>query len=172
MQRSAVIGFLVAVLAGNLVLMLSQPRTTHALPDPADKRPDLERLASHKVASSSDLTEAAAAAGLRVSRRFRGAVDALFRIDRGRVTMRGWFVDTDGDGTPLQVAVFVGGAAVASTATRGERPDVTKHIPLAMGAEKNIAFEVMFPCRAGEQPVVVGLGPKQRYVVMRSPSCT
>jgi hypothetical protein len=170
-QRSAIIGFLAAVLVGNLVLMLTQPRTTHALPDPADKRPDIERLTSHKVASNSDLTAAAAAAGLRLSRRFRGSVDALFRIDGGRVTMRGWVVDTDGDGTPLEVVVFVAGAAVASAATRGERPDVTEHIRLGLGAEKNIAFQVSFPCRTGDQPVVVGLGPKERYIPVRSPPC-
>lgn len=171
MQRSAIIGFLAAVLVGNLVLMLTHRRITHALADPADGRTDSERLSSHRVASSADLTEAAAAAGLRPSRRFRGSVDALFRIDGERVTMRGWVADTDGDGTPLQVVVFVVGAAVASAATQGQRPDVTERVRLGLGAEKNIAFQVSFPCRAGNQPVVVGLGPKERYISVRSPPC-
>jgi hypothetical protein len=170
-QRTAIIGFLAAVLVGNLVLMLSQPRTTHALPDPADKRPGVVRLANRKVSSYPELTEAAAAAGLRLSRRFVATVDMIFRIDEQHVTMGGWLADTDGDGTPLDVVVFVAGTVVAAAPTQGERPDVTEKVRLGFGAEKNVAFRVNFLCRAGDQPVVAGLGPKERYVPVRSPPC-
>jgi|GEM_PF-2807014 len=170
-QRTAIIGFLAAAFIGNLVLILSQPRTTHALPDPGDKRAALERLASRKVSSYSDLTGAAAAAGLRLSRRFVGIVDGIIRIDERQVTIAGWLVDTDGDGTPLDVAVFVGGTMVGAAATQGEWPGVAESVRLGFGADKNVAFRFSFPCRAGDQPVVAGLGPKERYIPLRSSPC-
>ena len=171
MQRNAIIGFLTAVLIGNLVLMLSQPRATRAHPDPADQRSGVERLVSRKVSSYPELTEAAAAAGLRFSRHFVGRVDGMMRIDEQHVTMNGWLADTDGDGKPLDVVVFVAGPVVATAPTQGERPDVTEKVRLGFGAEKNVAFRVSFLCRAGDQPIVAGLGPKERYVSLRSPPC-
>jgi hypothetical protein len=170
-QRKAIIGFLVAVVVGNLVLLLSQPRTTRARPDPNDKRPAVERLASRAVGSYSELPEAAAAAGLRLGRRFTYSVDNIVRVDAQRVTMDGWLADTDGDGTPLDVLIFVGAAVVGAVATKGEVPGVAKDYRFGLGAEKNIAFQSTFPCRSGEQPVVAGVGPKERYVPMRSPPC-
>ena len=170
-QRTAIISFLAAALIGNLVLILSQPRTTRALPDPGEKRTAVERLASRKVSSYSDLTEAARAAGLRFSRRFVGTVDAVIRSDERQVTIVGWLVDTDGDGTPLDVVVFVAGTMVGAAATQGERPGVTEAVRLGFGAEKNVAFRLNFFCRAGDQPVVAGLGPKERYIPLPSSPC-
>lgn len=169
MQRKAIIGFVIAVVAGNLVLLLSQPRTTRARPDPNDKRPAVERLASRMVGSYSELPEATAAAGLRFSRRFRGDVEEIARIDQQHVAMVGWLGDTDGDGTPLDLVVFVAGPVAAVGATKGPRPDVSAGF--GFGAEKNIAFRVSFPCRAGQQPVVAAVGPKERYIPLRSPPC-
>lgn len=171
MQRKAIIGFFIAVVVGNLVLMLGQPKATPARPDPNDKRPGVERLASRPVGGYADLQEAAAAAGLRLSRRFIFSIDSIVRIDAQRVTMDGWVADTDGDGTPLDVIIFVGGSAVAAAATKGEIPGVTRYYHLGFGAEKNIAFQLTFPCRAGQQPVVAGIGPKERYVPVRSDPC-
>src|SRR6266508_1456821 len=151
-QRTAIIGFVAAVLIGNLVLILSQPRTTRALPDPGDKRGALERLASRKVSSYSDLTEAAAAAGLRFSRRFVGIVDGIIRIDERHVTIVGWLVDTDGDGTPLEVVAFVAGPMVGAAATQGERHGVAEAVRLGFGAEKNVGFRFDFLCPAGDLP--------------------
>jgi hypothetical protein len=170
-RRTAIIGFLAAVLIGNLVLMLSQPRTTNALSDPTDKRPAADRLASRKVSNNLELTEAAAASGLRLSRHLVGIVDRLTRIDERDVTMAGWLADPYGDATPLNVLVFVAGEMVGTARTQGERPDVTENVGLGFGAEKNVSFRVRFGCRTGEQPMVAGLGPKERYVPMVSPSC-
>jgi hypothetical protein len=170
-QRKAIIGFLTAVLVGNLVLLLNHPRTVRAHLDPNDKRTAVERLASHAVGTYSDLTEAAAEAGLRLSRRFTSSVDSIVRIDAQRVTMDGWLADTDGDGTPLDVLVFVGGTMVAAAATKGEVPGAAREYRFGRDAEKNIAFRLTFPCRAGERPVVAGLGPKERYVPVGSRPC-
>ena len=171
MQRAAIIGFLVAVVMGNLALALRQPGTTSARPDPNDKRPVAERLASLKVSSDSELTEAAPAAGLRMSRRFVGVVEWITRIDEHDVKMAGWLADPDGDSAPLEVVVFVAGAAVATALTRGERPDLPNNAGLGFGTEKNIDFRVTFSCRAGDRPVVAGLGPKDRYIPLASPRC-
>jgi hypothetical protein len=163
-QRSAIIGFLAAILLGNLVLLLTQPRTTSARPDPADHRPIAERFSSQRVSTLSDLTGAASAVGLALSRRTMGRVEGVSRADARDVTMTGWLVDRYGDATPLTVMVFVGGAMVATTRTEGERPDVAGMVGLGFGAEKNIRYSISFPCRTGEQPIIIGLGPKAEYV--------
>jgi hypothetical protein len=164
MQRSAIVGFLAAILVGNLILLLSQPKALSARPDPADHRPIVERFAGQKVSTRSDLPAAAAAAGLMLSRRTLGRVEGVSRADARDVTMTGWLVDRYGDATPLTVMVFVGGAMVATTRTEGERPDVARMVGLGFGAEKNVRYGISFPCRAGEQPIIIGLGPKAEYV--------
>ena len=165
-QRRAIIGFLTAAVVGNLVLWLTQPRTTSARPDPADHRPIAERLASQKVSSRADLPLAAATAGLTLSRRTMGRVEQLSRVDASHVTMSGWFADRYGDATPLTVMVFVAGPMAGMTRTEGERPEVARMVGLGFGAEKDIGFRLSFPCQAGEQPIVVGLGPKEEYVLL------
>jgi hypothetical protein len=170
-QRAAIIGFLVAVVMGNLALVLRQPGSPRARPDPSDQRPVAERLASLEVSSDSELTAAATAAGLRISRRFVGAVEWITRIDERDVTMAGWLADPDGDGTPLEIVVFDAGTVVGKARTRGERPDLPNNAGLGFGAEKNIDFRATFSCRAGDRPVVAGLGPKQRYIPLPSPPC-
>jgi hypothetical protein len=163
-QRNAIIGFLTAVAIGNLVLLLSQPKATSARPDPADHRPTAERIASQKVSTRSELPAAAAAAGLMLSRRSMGRVEGISRTGARDVTMTGWLVDRYGDATPLTVMVFVAGTVLATTRTEGERPDVARMVGLGFGAEKNVRFSISFPCRAGEQPIIIGLGPKEEYV--------
>jgi hypothetical protein len=170
-RGKAIIGFLIAVVVGNLVLLLSQPKTTRAHPDPNDKRTAVERMASQTVTSYADLPEAAAAAGLRLSRRFWSHLDFIGRADAERVAIDGSLGDTDGDGTPLDLVIFIDGQVVAVAATKGERPDVSPLVGMSNGAEKNVAFRLTFPCRTGQQPVMVGVGPKDRYVPVRSPPC-
>jgi hypothetical protein len=170
-QRAPIIGFLVAVVIGNVALALSQPKASGTRPDPNDKRPVAERLASLNVSDNSELSEAATAAGLRISRRFVGAVEWIVRVDERDVKMAGWLADPDGDATPLEIVVFVAGPVAGTARTQGERPDLINHAGLGFGAEKNIDFRVTFSCRAGDRPVVAGLGPKERYIPLTSPPC-
>jgi MFS family permease len=163
-QRSAIIGFLTAVVIGNLVLLLSQPRTTSARPDPADHRPIAERFSSQKVSTVSELTAAAAAVGLTVSRRTVGRIERITRIDERDVALTGWLADRYGDATALTVMVFVAGTMAGTTRTEGERPDVAALVGLGFGAEKHVNYRVSFACRTGDQPIVVGLGPREQYI--------
>jgi hypothetical protein len=57
------------------------------------------------------------------------------------------------------------------TQTRGERPDVTKAMGLAFGAERNVGFEVNFGCRTGDHPIVIGLGSDKQYLSLSSAQC-
>jgi hypothetical protein len=100
-----------------------------------------------------------------------GHIDALTRINERDVALAGWLADPEGDASPLQLIVFVSGSVAATTQTKGERPDVTKALVLAFGSEKNVAFGVSFPCAAGQQPVVVGVGMKRQYFPLTLPPC-
>ena len=85
--------------------------------------------------------------------------------------MGGWIADLDGDATPNELVVFVGGALRARTKTAGERPDVQQELNLYFGTEKNIGFQVTFACDPGEQPVAVALGKDDRYFGLNTPQC-
>jgi hypothetical protein len=133
-----------------------------------DSRSDADRLSSYEIFGRSDLIEAGIAAGLHLSDHMKGAVDAITRADGSDVTVSGWLADPHGGATSLTVLVFVNGKKVASTETRGERPDVTEKIGLKSGAEKNVAFQAKLPCAKGSRPVVVGLGPEEQYFYFSS----
>ncbi|MFL6796348.1 MAG: hypothetical protein ACJ8F3_02935, partial [Xanthobacteraceae bacterium] len=76
-----------------------------------------------------------------------------------------------GDGTPLKLVVFLAGASVVRTETKGERPDVTAALGLDFGSEKNVAFKMTFDCEHGQQPVVVGLGVRRQYLPLTATAC-
>jgi hypothetical protein len=165
MRRTAFFGILMGcVLLGSFFLTLW-------LTEPEDLRPAIERLATLRVSNDSELAEATVAVGLRLSPRMKGNIDRVSRTNNRDVTMAGWLADPEGDGTPLDVVVFVAGTMVARTATNGERPDVTQAVGLAFGVEKNVSFQVSFTCGAGEQPVVAGLGAEKQYFPLVSPRC-
>jgi len=131
----------------------------------------LDRLLSRKVSSYSELNDAAAAAGLHNAESMHGSVDSLKRTNDREVAVVGWLTDVEGDATPVDLLVFVGGTLAAKGQTKGERPDVTRSLGLAFGTEKNIIFQVTFACRAGDQPVVAGLGLAKRYFPIPVSKC-
>lgn len=144
---------------------------TISIPSPLDNRPEDERLASQTVPNASELRAAASASGLRLSRRMKGNIDAITRVNPRDVTVTGWLADPEGDETPLNLLVFMGGPMVATAKTKGERPDVSTAIGLAFGAEKNVSFQMSFICNSGDQPIVVGIGKDKQYVPLQSPKC-
>jgi hypothetical protein len=156
-----------ALAAGFLVTLW----VTRPAPDPTDRRPDSQRLADHRIGGVSDLIDVALALGMETAPQLQANVDAIARTDERNVKIEGWLADTEGDATPLELLVFVRGALAGRTRTEGERPDVTRTLGLAFGAEKNVAFRVSFACRTGDQPIVVGLGGDKRYLRVRSPPC-
>src|SRR5262247_1395319 len=105
------------------------------------------------------------------SSQMKGNVDSIRRTNDHEVMMLGWFVDPDGDATPLTIAVLFSDSIAATAQTKGGRPDVTQLLGLSFGAEKNVRFEVLFTCSKGNQPVVVGLGNNKMYLPMISPPC-
>jgi hypothetical protein len=140
-------------------------------PSSSTGRPPNEAMASYKISNRTELIEAAAALGLHASSRMKGNIDAINRINDREVTIAGWVADLEGDDTPLNVLVFVNGAMVGAARTQGERPDVTTAHDLAFGAEKNVALQAMFACRSGDQPIVVGVGVDEDYLLLTSPRC-
>jgi hypothetical protein len=161
--------FLSAVFFGSLfiTLWLTEPED----PGTTDNRPDAERLAAYPISDSSDLAKSAQNANLILSRRLSGYVDAIRRIDEREVALSGWAADRQGDSTPLEVLIFVAGRLVATTHTKGERPDVTAAVHLGFGAQSNVVLAANFTCRKGDQPVVVVLGKEKQYLPLQSARC-
>ena len=169
MRRLLFIGTLAIVFSGSFLLTLWFADTGPS--KSRDARPGSEQLADRKVSDYSELSRVASALGLTLSRRMQGALDGAGRNNERDVSYLGWLADPDGDATPLKIVVFVAGRPVATAQTNGERPDVTRLLGLAFGAEKNVAFEVKFSCRAGEVPVVVGLGTSRQYFPFPTRPC-
>ncbi len=161
----------VAFLVVMMLLSALVARLTAEPLDPPDGRPNVERLGRHRILDVRQLHRAAQAAGLTTTPRLRGTLDVLERVDARNVSIRGWVAKQDGDGAPSQVVVFIGGNNIATAATRGLRPDVTKALGLSNGAENNVAFNLTFACRSGEQPVVAALSDPRYYVPLRTPAC-
>jgi hypothetical protein len=170
MRKAGVIGILLVVFLGSFFATLWFTGTGPP-PSTTDPRSFAEQLASRSIFSRSDLIEAAVAIGLHSSPRMKGSGDSITRINDREVTIKGWLADPDGDATALNVLVFVAGKYMATTQTRGERPDVTKLLGLAFGAERNVAFEVSFACRTDDKPIIVSLGLDKQYLYLSSPQC-
>jgi hypothetical protein len=166
-RRVAYIAFLLTVLFGSffITLWLTEPQA----PDVPDNRSYAERLAAYPISNGSDLAKSAHEADLIPSRRLDGRVDAIRRIDEQKVDLAGWAAD--GNGTALEVLVFVAGHLVATTHTGGERPDVTAALRLGFAGRTNVALYANFTCRRGEQPVVAVLGNEKEYLHLQSVPC-
>jgi hypothetical protein len=133
-----------------------QPTTTVPYPD-STRRLYVEKLADQEVSSYADLPRAAQALGFDSSSRMKGIVDGIKRINDREVTAIGWLLDAEGDGTPLDMIVFVKGGGSAITRTGDSRPDVATALGLSSKVGKNGGYHVTFNCQSGEQAVVVGV---------------
>jgi hypothetical protein len=172
MLRSRLVVYLIVLPAAFfgsffLALWLTEPQP----PVPPDNRSDAERLAALPISDGADLAKSAQSAKLISSRRLLGNVDVVRRTDERNVMVYGWAADREGDATPLEVLAFVAGPLMATTRTTGERPDVTTAVRLGFGAEKNVAFTLNFPCRRGDQPIVVAIGKERQYLLLQSARC-
>jgi len=154
-----------------ITLWLTAPDTSSLQPIGGDNRSDAEKLAARHIAGDSDLANAAREIGLHLSARMSGNVDAINRTSARDVSVAGWVADKEGDATPISILVFAGGAVVATTQTKGERPDVTQALHLGLGSEKNVSFSVKFSCQPGDQPVIVGIATVKQYIPLTSGAC-
>jgi hypothetical protein len=98
-------------------------------------------------------------------------LDAIRRINGRDVGLSGWAADREGESTPPEVLIFVAGQLVATTHTKGERPDVTAAFHLGFGAQTNVGLSANFTCRRADQPVVVVLGKEKQYIQLQSDPC-
>jgi hypothetical protein len=146
-------------------VVLTEPQ----VPNTPDNRSHAQRLAAYPISNGSDLAKSAYEADLIPSLRLGGHVEAMRRIDEQKVDLVGWAAD--GNGTALEVLIFVAGHLVATTHTAGERRDVTAALRLGFGARTNIALTANFACRKGDQPVVVILGNEKEYQHLQSAPC-
>ena len=167
LRRAAYIVSLSAVLFGSffITLWVTEPQVPNAL----GNRSPAELLAAYPISDGSDLAKSAREAGLITSRRLFGNGDVIRRIDEQKVDLLGWAAD--GQGTALEVLIFVAGHLVTTTHTAGERPDVAAALHLGFGADKNLAFSANFTCRKGDQPVVAVLGKERDYIDLQSARC-
>jgi hypothetical protein len=171
MRRVGLIGILLATLAGSFFLTLTLTDSPGPRTSGDNNRSDADRLGDYRIFDRGDLVEAAVGIGMHRSEAMKGVVDEITRITGSEVKMKGWLADPTGESKILDVLVFVAGKKTAVTRTQGERPDVTKTLTLASGAEKNVAFQLTFNCRAGDDLVTVGLGPDSQYFWLSSARC-
>jgi hypothetical protein len=171
MPRIGLIGAVLATLAGSFFVTLRLTDPTSPPSSVADKLSDVEKLGAHRISDFGDLVETAVGLGMHRSGAMKGAVDEMTRTNGGEVAMRGWLADPTGESETIDVLVFVGGKKAAMTRTKGERPDVAKAHKLADGAEKNVAFQLTFNCRAGDGVLTVGLGSERQYFWLSSGLC-
>jgi hypothetical protein len=136
-----------------------------------EPRSGIQRFAAERITNYSDLPKAAQDVGFGVSERMQGNIEGINRTNGREVNMFGWLADAQGNSTPLNVLVFTDGSLVATTQTKGERPDVTDALHLNFGAEKNVAFSLNFNCRPGDQPVVIGFGERNQYIPLQAQKC-
>src|SRR5262249_56124138 len=110
--------FLWGVLLGSffITLGLTEPQ----VPNGPDNRSPAELLAAYPISDDSDLAQLAHEAGLITSHRLFGHGDVIRRIDEQKVELLGWAAD--GQGTALEVLVFVAGHLARRKHTVGDGP--------------------------------------------------
>jgi hypothetical protein len=128
----------------------------------------VEKLAHREVSSDADLPGAAQALGFASSSRMKGYVDGIKRINDREVTANGWLLEAGGDGTPLDLIVFVKGGGGAITRTGDSRPEVATVLGLSSRVGKNVGYHVTFNCQPGEQAVMVGVNAYKEYLPLVS----
>ena len=124
-----------------------------------------QRLEDQRISHYNDLPTAAQNAGLRYSEQMKWAIGEFSRINEREVKVGGWVADPLGDSTKM--FVFLNGSMVASEQTSGERPEVTQALHLSHGA----VFSLIFNCRPGDKPVVLGVGGRKQYVLLTTKTC-
>jgi hypothetical protein len=127
-------------------------------------------FARASVRSRASLLAAARKAGLRRSD-VAAIVDAIRRIDDGKVNIRGWAAEIGGNGSPLTILGFIDGANVFETKTLGERPDVMRALKLSAVAARNVAFEGTLPCRRGQKLIIAATTVSNRFVLLNGWIC-
>ena len=128
-----------------------------------------QRLEDQRISHYNDLPTAAQNAGLRYSEQMKGNVDWFSRINEREVKVDGWVADPLGNSTPSKLFVFLNGSMVASGQTSGERPDLKR--ALHLNHDENLVFSLAFNCRAGDKPVVLGVGGRKQYILLPTKTC-
>jgi hypothetical protein len=157
-RRVIQIGLSAAALFGSFLITLWL-----TAPDTPSLNSAAEKLAAHHISNDFDSLKAAGEIALPRSQRMIGYIDTINRTSESEVSITGWVADTEGDGTPTKILVFVGGDMVATTETKGERPDLTQALHSGLGSEKNVLFSVKFSCQSGDRFVIVGMSAKEYF---------
>ena len=141
------------------------------LTGPATAPPSVAILASATVSDATALMAAIQTAGLRGAPDVKGAIEGLRRIDKDRVTIKGWAVDRTASSSQLTIIAFAGGPHVLTTVTNGSRQEVAQMFGLSDAAARNVSFEATFTCSPGQNLVVVAVTAENSYSQFRSLAC-
>ena len=133
--------------------------------------PGVAILANSNVSDATSLMAAVQTAGLRGSPDVKGAIEEIKRLDRERVTIKGWAVDIAASGSSLTIIAFASGIRVFTMMTSGARDDVAKSFGITDAGTNNISFQRTFICGPGEKLIVVAVTPDRMYGQFRSLTC-
>src|SRR5262249_49441484 len=81
--------------------------------------PAISILTNAVVSDAASLMAAVQTARLRGTPDVKGSIEEITRLDKGRVSIKGWVTDTTGSGSALTVIAFAGGNHVLTTGTKG-----------------------------------------------------
>lgn len=141
------------------------------LTGPVSAPPAVAILANATVSDATALMAAVQTAGLRGAPDVRGAIEGLKRIDKERVTIKGWAVDRTASSSQLTIIAFAGGPHVLTTVTSGPRKEVAQMFGLSEAAARNVSFETTFTCNPGQNLVVVAVTTENTYSQFRTLAC-
>lgn len=154
------------ILVASFLLTLWLTEATPPKIESAPSNKEATILAGYLVPDVGILSAAAKAAGLQASDKVTGYIDEVRRLDRNEVKIRGWAVNSMGQGSPITVLVFANGKNVLETQTKGARSDVAVALQLPDADAANVGFEGALRCNPGEPLLGVAVTQSSLYAAL------
>ncbi len=162
-------GFAVLIASFSMTLWLTAPEDMPANSAPSLPATPLAIFTSFEVSDRAQLAAAAKSARLAPSDSVRSLLEELSARGKGQVMIRGWAIDSSGQGDRISIVVFVQGKLVFETETKGARADVAAQLKLSEAEGAHAQFEGIFSCAPGQPLLIVAVGAQNSYAQIAGP---
>ena len=134
--------------------------------------PSAALLAKATVLDGPSLMMAVRSAGLKGSSRVKGGIDEMTRLNKDRMSLKGWAIETSNGGAPLVVIAYVDGKSELIAETKGRRPNLASVIgPSEAAAAVNASFEGTLSCAPGHNVIIIAIADDNEYGYFGSAAC-